>query len=254
MDYGVIGVGAIAEAIAIGLCDGVEAPPRVVLSPRNANTARGLAERYETVEVAGDNQAVVDAAPVVLICLRPQVAREALGQLRFGAGQIVISAMAGIAVDEVKRLVAPASDVARCIPLPGVARRKGITPVHPPQRAAKELFDRLGTAVEVPELDAYDGFAVATATIAAHFAYLETISGWLATRGIPAEEAQRYVAATFADLATTLDGRHDFEHLARDHATAGGINELFLQTLRERGVYDEVRAGMNRVLARLSEL
>ena len=85
-----------------------------------------------------------------LVCLRPQVAREALAALRFRPDHVVISAMAGISVDELRRLIAPATDVARCIPLPAVARRAGITPIHPPQPTAKALFDRLGSAVEVP--------------------------------------------------------------------------------------------------------
>jgi pyrroline-5-carboxylate reductase len=252
-DYGLIGVGALASAIVIGLCEGEE-PPSITLSPRNAEIAGGLAARFGSVSVAADNQAVLDAAPVVLLCVRPQVARDALAALRFRSGHVVISAMAGIPVDELRRLVAPATDVARCIPLPAVARRAGITPVHPPQATAKALFDRLGGAVEVPDIDAYDAFAVATATIAAHFEYLRTIGAWMAERGVPAEEAQQYLAATFADLGGTLEQAHDFEHLARDHATAGGINELFLRTLTEAGVYDEVRAGMHRVLARLGEL
>ena len=33
--------------------------------------------------IAASNQAVLDAAPVVLVCLRPQVARDALAELRF---------------------------------------------------------------------------------------------------------------------------------------------------------------------------
>jgi pyrroline-5-carboxylate reductase len=206
------------------------------------------------VAVAADNQAVLDAVPVVLLCVRPQVARDVLAALNFRPDHVVISAMAGISIDELKQLIAPAADVARCVPLPGVARRAGITPIHPPQPAAKAVFDRLGSAVEVPDIAAYDGFAVATATIAAHFEYLRTIGTWMAARGVGADAADRYVAATFADLATTLGDRHDFDHLARDHATVGGINELFLRTLTEAGVYDQVRAGMDRVLARLSEL
>jgi pyrroline-5-carboxylate reductase len=252
-DYGLIGVGALASAIVTGLCGGEE-PPSLTLSPRNAEIAGALAARHGSVSVAADNQAVLDAAPVVLLCVRPQVAREVLGALRFRPDHVVISAMAGIAVDELRRLVAPATDVARCVPLPAVARRAGITPVHPPQAAAKALFDRLGRAVELTDVDAYDAFAVATATIAAHFEYLRTIGAWMERRGVPAEDAQRYLAATFADLGGTLEHVHDFEHLARDHATAGGINELFLRTLAEAGVYDEVRAGLDRVLARLGEL
>jgi pyrroline-5-carboxylate reductase len=252
MDYGVIGVGAIAEAIVTGLC--LEDPPRLVLSPRNAETSARLAERFATVEVAASNQAVLDAAPVVLLCLRPQLARDVLPELRFKEEHVVISAMAGIPIDELRRIVAPATDVVRCIPLPSVARRADTTPIHPPHPVAKALFARLGDPIEVPDPRAYDGFAVATATVAAHFAYLRTIAQWLEPLGISPDDASRYVAAAFAGVGATLADHHDFEHLARDHATVGGINELFLDTLTEAGVYDDVRAGLDRVLARLSEL
>jgi pyrroline-5-carboxylate reductase len=254
MDYGVIGVGAIAEAIATGLCEGVDAPPAIVLSPRNAQIAGALASRFASVQVAADNQAVLDAAPVVLLCLRPQDARAALASLRFRPDQAVISAMAGISIDELRRIVAPATDIARCIPLPPVARRAGVTPVHPPQAAAKALFDRLGGTVELPDIEAYDGFAVASATIAAHCEYLRTIAEWLTTHGVAAEDATRYIAATFADFGETLGRAPDLQNLARDHATPGGLNERFWDSLTEAGVYDEVRTGLDRVLTHLSRL
>src|SRR4051794_3683002 len=132
MDYGVLGVGAIAAAIVTGLCDDEAEAPSVLLSPRGAGVAAELAERFETVTVAADNQAVVDGASVVILCLRPQEAREGLGGLRFPGGQVVISAMAGVSVEELLRLVAPATDVARTIPLPSVATRAGIPPIPPP--------------------------------------------------------------------------------------------------------------------------
>jgi pyrroline-5-carboxylate reductase len=254
MDYGVIGVGAIAEAIVIGLCDGVEAPPALVLSPRSAQTVNALAARFASVEVAADNQAVLDGAPVVLLALRPQVARDALAGLHFRPDHVVISLMAGISIGELQPLIAPATDVARCIPLPPVARRAGVTPVHPPQAAAKALFARLGGAVEVPDIEAYDGFAVASATIAAHCEYLRTIAEWLTTHGVAPEDATRYISATFADFGVTLSRAADLERLARDHATPGGLNERFWDSLTEAGVYDEVRTGLDRVLAHLSAL
>jgi pyrroline-5-carboxylate reductase len=162
--------------------------------------------------------------------------------------------MAGISIEELRRIVAPATDVVRCIPLPSVARRADTTPIHPPHPVARALFARLGDPIEVADPRAYDGFAVATATVAAHYAYLRAVAQWLEPLGIPGEDASRYVAATFAGVGATLADHHDFEHLARDHATAGGINELFLETLTEAGVYDDVRSGLDRVLARLSEL
>jgi pyrroline-5-carboxylate reductase len=247
----VIGVGALGAAIVTGLCEDVDEPPEVLLSPRNADVATGLARRFETVDVAADNQAVVDGADVVLLCVRPQVSSAVLGELRFPAERLVISAMAGVPVRVLERLVAPATEIARVIPLPSVARREGITPVHPPNEAAVALFDRLGEAVEVADVEAFDGFAAATATIAAHFAYLDTIAGWLERQGIPAPEAARYVASMFAGLAEPTRSGEGFAQLAREHATPGGLNEQFLDDLRQRGVFEGVGLGLEGVLDRL---
>ena len=95
MAYGVLGVGAIGAAIVTGLCENVDEAPEVLLSPRNAGIAAGLARRFASVQVAAGNQAVVDGARVVVVCLRPQVAQSVLAELRFPADRVVISAMAG---------------------------------------------------------------------------------------------------------------------------------------------------------------
>ncbi|WP_028063698.1 pyrroline-5-carboxylate reductase [Solirubrobacter soli] len=251
--YGLVGVGAIAEAIVVGLSESDD-PPALTLSPRSADISAALAERYANVGIAADNQAVLDAAPVVLLCVRPQIARAVVSDLRFRDDHVVISVMAGISIDELERLIAPATDVCRCIPLPAVARHSGVTPIHPPQPIARALFDRLGSAVEVPDIEAYDGFAVASATMAAHFEFLRTVSGWLTRQGVAADDASRYLAAVFAALGDAVETSHDFAHLAREHATVGGINEHFQRTLTEAGVYDEVSTALDAVLTRLRTL
>jgi pyrroline-5-carboxylate reductase len=248
----VLGVGAIGAAIVTGLCEDVDEAPRVLLSPRNVEIAGGLAESFASVDVAPDNQAVVDGAPVVIVCVRPQVAQTVLAELRFPADRVVISAMAGVPVNSLQRLVAPATDVARVIPLPSVARREGITPVHPPNAAATELFDRLGETVELADAQAFDAFSASTATIAAHFGYLNAIAAWLESQEIPGPAATRYVASIFAGLAEATRSGESFEQLAREHATAGGINEQFLAWLEQGGTFEHVSAGLQRVLDRLN--
>lgn len=252
MVYGVLGVGAIGAAIVTGLCENVDDAPQVLLSPRNAGIAAGLTQRFATVDVAADNQAVVDGAPVVLVCVRPQVAATVLAELRFPADRVVISAMAGVPVTRLQRLVAPATDVARVIPLPSVARRDGITPVHPPNAAATALFDRLGETAELADVKAFEAFSASTATIAAHFAYLNTIAAWLESQEIPAPAETRYVASMFAGLAEATRSGERFEQLAREHATPGGINKQFLNELEQGGAFERVSLGLRRVLDRLT--
>lgn len=182
--YGILGVGAIATAIVRGPCEGVAEAPSVVLSPRNAERAAGLAAGLRSVRVASGNQAVVDASDVVIICLLPVDAADALAELDFRADQAVVSAVAGLPVVQLAELVAPATDVARSIPLPAVATRDSITPVHPATSAAIELFGRLGGSLVVDDETAHESVAAASATVAAHFHYLDTIADWLAGRGI----------------------------------------------------------------------
>jgi pyrroline-5-carboxylate reductase len=252
MVYGVLGVGAIGAAIVTGLCENVDDAPQVLLSPRNAGIAAGLAQRFASVDVAADNQAVVDGAQVVVVCVRPQVAQTVLAELRFPADRVVVSAMAGVPVTTLQRLVAPATDVARVIPLPSVARRDGITPVHPPNAAATALFDRLGETVELGDVKAFEAFSASTATIAAHFAYLNTIAAWLESQEIPPPAATHYVASMFAGLAEATRSGERFEQLAREHATPGGINEQFLNELEQGGTFERVTLGLRHVLDRLT--
>jgi pyrroline-5-carboxylate reductase len=205
------------------------------------------------VRVATSNQAVVDASDVVVVCLLPADAAEVLAGLDFGAGHAVVSAVAGLPVARLAELVAPAADVARSIPLPAVATRESRTPVHPATPAVTGLFDRLGGSLVVDDETAYESVAAASATVAAHFRYLGTIADWLAGRGIPEAEARRYVATTFAALSDELDSAEaDFAALARAHTTPGGLNEQFARDLEVAGVYEEVRAGLDAVLARIA--
>ena len=249
--YGVLGVGSIASAIVTGLCDGAADPPDVVLSPRNAERAAALAARLPSVRVATSNQAMVDASDVVVLCVLPDHATEVLSDLRFRAGQSVVSAMAGVHLARLTELVAPAQDVARSMPVRSVAHRQSVTPVHPVTQAATDLFSRLGGSMGVTDELAFESVAAASATVAAYFRYLGTIADWLCSQGIEQDDARRYVADTFAALTDELRSPSvDFATLVRTHITPGGLNEQFARDLEEAGTYDAVRLGLDALLAR----
>ncbi|GAA4718871.1 NAD(P)-binding domain-containing protein [Nocardioides conyzicola] len=251
--YGFIGVGSIAAAMVVGLCDGVTDAPEVVLSPRGAERSAELAGRLPTVRVATDNQGVVDAADVVVVCLLPGDAAESLAGLTFRADQSVVSAVAGLDLAHLSEVVAPAREVARSVPLPAVASRDSVTPVHPGGAAVEEFFGRLGGSLVIQDELAYESVAAASATVAAYFGYLGAVADWLSGRGIPGPEARRYVANTFAALSVELGAPGaDFTALAQAHSTPGGLNEQFARDLGTAGVYDAVRDGLDAVLARIT--
>jgi len=250
--YGVLGVGAIARAIVSGLCEGVSDAPPIVLSPRSAETAAALAARFTTVSVAADNQAVVDGSDTVVVCLR-QAHADVLGGLAWRPDHVVISAIAGVGMDQLAARVAPASRIARSVPMPPVAWRAGLTAVHPPLAEARELFDRLGQTLEVPDVDAYEALSATSATLAGFFEYLAVQASWLEERGLPARDARRYVGATFAGAVGSLQADEpDFAELAGEYATPGGVNEQVREDLRAVGTYDQLRRALDRAHDRLS--
>ena len=80
--YGFVGAGAITRAMVEGLSS-VDDPPAIVVSPRGAAVSAALAARFGNVRVAADNQAVVDAAPCVVLAPRPGDAPAVLQGLTF---------------------------------------------------------------------------------------------------------------------------------------------------------------------------
>lgn len=250
MVLGVIGVGAIASAMVSGLCRG-DMPQDFVLSPRNQKVAAALAGSWPGVRVAESNEAVAGESSIVLLCLRPADAGLLRG-LPFRKDASVISVMAGISIREVGELVGPVSNIARAIPLPSVAVGRGVTPVYPFIEPARSLFAQLGNVVEAADESSFNLFSASSATVAAYFAYLGRISDWLTAHGIDSLAARQYVAALFGELAGALQtAEPDFEHMAKEHTTPGGINEQLRQILTAQGVWEAVDGGLDRIRHRL---
>ncbi|MER6990999.1 NAD(P)-binding domain-containing protein [Saccharopolyspora hirsuta] len=240
MIIGIIGTGSIARDIVDGL-----APegPTVHLSPRNARIANELARRYPDVHVRADNQSVVDAAPLILLAVRPDNVREALAGLRVPGDRVVISAVAGWSVEALSALLGDGVTVVRSIPLPAVRERRGITAVHPAHPAAEELFDRLGGALVVEEPTTFDALSAATASISSYLHYLDAVAAWIARQGMAADAAESYVRSMFSGISIA-DQSTSLSELARAHETPGGNNEA----LRERWFNPQNRAALDDAL------
>jgi pyrroline-5-carboxylate reductase len=249
--YGILGVGALGEAIVNGLCRDVDDAPPVVLSPRSATTADALAQAHPSVQVAGSNQEVVDASTVVVVCLR-QADVPILRELEWRPSHVVVSAVAGLGGDALAAAVAPATQVARAVPMPAVARRGWATPVRPPVPAAMVLFELLGGAIPIESDEQYDAIFTGLGTVAPFFEYLGTIAEFLTDHGLPESAARRLLSSSFAGVVEPL-GDPDvpgFAELLRAHATPGGGNDQLAILMREAGVPEATRRSLDEVYRR----
>lgn len=253
MRLGFVGTGAITSAIVTGLNVDGQCGDTILVSPRNAETAAALAQKYRNVTVAASNQAVLDGSDVVMLAIRPQVADEILSELKFRTDHRVISLMAITPLNKVAELVAPAATITRAVPIPIVADRRGPTPIFPPDPVAAEIFNRLGTAIEATSAEQFSAYSSATATMAPYFTFAEEIASWLTRHSVPAADARRFVATAFQGLGNiaVATPEHSLAALAGEFATRGGINEQVVAHLKERGAFDALSEALDGVLQRM---
>lgn len=251
---GFIGSGTITEAILRGLKTSPLSDWPVVLSPRNAAVAHRLAADLPGVMVAASNQAVIDAAEVVVLAVRPQVAAEVISPLRFAPERPVISLIAGLQIDQIAAWTGAAS-ICRAVPLPFVETRQGVTPVFPPAPEAMALFGALGQALAVENLADFDVYAAGSALMGSYFGLVETAESWMVGQGLSRADTATYLRALFGSLGDTLrQNPADLTSLRIGHSTKGGLNERGHQVFEAEGGARALTAALDAILARIAAL
>jgi pyrroline-5-carboxylate reductase len=250
---GFIGTGTIAAAIVRGLKGSSLRDWPILLSPRSPDVARALAAEYSGVDIAQDNQAVVDGADMVILAVRPQVARAVLQGLRFREDQDVVSLIAATPATLITEWTG-AGRVCRAIPLPFVEHRRDVTPVFPPHPAAMQLFDALGRGLPVHDQTAFDLYATLSALMATYFAVVETAADWASDQGLPEPDARIYLSGMFHNLGVILkDSQRNLSELRADHSTLGGLNEQVALDFAAHGGNAALARALTDVLRRVRQ-
>jgi pyrroline-5-carboxylate reductase len=249
---GFIGVGTIAAALITGMCADGEQRGTFLLSPRSADVAKRLAERFSCVEVARDNQAVIDGSDIVFLAVRPQVAADVLGPLHFRQDQRIVSLITTFDVARLRTLVAPASTIARAAPLPSIARRLGPLALYSPVPEIARLLEGLGL-VHLHNESELDAFWAVTGLMGSYFGWLDEIAGWLARQNLEETQVRTYVAALFEAISVTGAERagDGFERLVVEHSTPGGLNEQAYRELKAAGWTGLVSQTLDLIHARI---
>ena len=253
MRLGFIGCGTIAAAIVTGLNSSGHGEA-IVVSPRNAEVAAGLARRFANVTVAATNQAVLDGCDVAVLAVRPQILTAVLAELQFRPDQQVISLVPVTSLAYLRARTAPASAVTRAVPMPMVARRQGPTAIHAATPVARKLFDALGSTIELSDEKCFDAFTAETALMATYFRFVETAAAWLRAQGAAPDQADRYVRQLFWGLAGTAlaSPQHSLGALVAEHQTRGGLNEQVRTHMENKGMFTELARALDAVQARLT--
>lgn len=250
---GFVGTGAISEAMVRGLLAKPPYAAEIQLSPRSADISSRLAAEFPAVRVASDNQEVVDRSEIVVLAIRPQIARDVIEALSFRQGQSVISVVAATERQDLLDWIGADVHLVQAIPLPFVENRLGVTAIYPPDAGAAALFDALGGAVQCETKREYDRLATVSALMSTYFGIMEIATEWLENNGLERSKGQAYLAALFQSLAERAQrpGIESFSVLSREFATKGGLNEQVLADFETKGGKAALTQALDRVLARI---
>jgi pyrroline-5-carboxylate reductase len=247
---GLIGVGHLASYLVEGLR---RASPdiEIILSPRNVERSAKLAARFR-VTVAAHNQAVADAADLILLTTRPGDAVAACAGAAFRSGQTVVSVAAGLPLETLQPAVAPAT-VVRAMPISCAAINESPTLLYPDDPQAHALFALLGQVHVLPDETRFRPASVIAAFYGWVYALLDETVAWTAQAGVPPRTARSLVLETVrgaADVALAQPDQ-DLAAMLDALATPGGITEHGLNVLHQRGGLAAWIEALEAVLARI---
>ena len=253
MRIGIIGVGKLGTAIVLGLIKTNKAT-EILLSPRSKKNSQSLGNKYEHVKVVKDNQTVIDECDWVFLTLPTSIAEEEIRQLTF-TNTSVINCISTLPLSKCQQLIGNIAPVYKAFPLPSIAHCNGPLAYHPHNAEIDNFLVGLGNLFPCEDEDSFLPLATITSLIASHYAFQNTLAGWLTQNDIDSTMARDYLNNLTGSLTqmAQVQPDSDFSELLQEATTTGGLNEQTLTRLRERGVCKEINASLDEILSRLKQ-
>jgi pyrroline-5-carboxylate reductase len=226
---GLIGSGNMARALARGLGE------PVLCSDAGSGRAAALAAEVGG-EALASNAELAERADLVVLAHKP-AQLDAIAAEVDGRAQRVISLLGGTQLEALRRAY-PGAEITRAMPNTAVEVRRGVTCLAGDGlEQARELFERVGVVVELPErlIDP------ATAVSGVAPAYVALIAeAWVdaaVKSGVPGPQAARLVQESLSGSAALLAARGmDTLAVRREVTSPGGMTARGLAALERAGL------------------
>jgi pyrroline-5-carboxylate reductase len=203
---GVVGTGALGKALVLGLAPHVSCVVYDKVAQRAADVAQatgcravGTLDELETIQ-----------PDWIILVVKPGDVEGLASQLRLPAGQRLVSCLAGVTLGRLAQLF-PDARVARILPNLMVRYGQGATALAlhsnmtPEVEALQKLLQPLGRTYQVDEQALEKLSALTGSGPAFMFLAAEAMMDGAIAIGIPASEAQAYVAQLFHGVGAALE-------------------------------------------------
>ena len=255
MKLGFIGTGKIASSVILGVCRSKIKFRQIIVSPRNKRIANNLKKKFKKVNIAKNNQDVINKSNWIFLSVTPKVGDKIIKDLKFKSNQTIISFISTINLSELKKMIKVKSKIVRAIPLPPISIKKGPVPICPPNRQVKSFFDKIGSTIEIKNEKLSINFWSTSGMMASYYEMLRVMSNWLVKKGIKKQDAQKYITSLFLALSedAVVNSNKDLKYLVKESQTPKGLNQQGLNTMSKKGVYKSVVNTLNSIHKRLNK-
>ena len=260
----VIGAGHMAGALIGGMVRGKLVPAKSIIATRRSADSLAELQKKWGVRTSVDNRKAVADADVVMLAVKPQMARKVMDELAGAVrkDQLVISVMAGVTTAAISRALRCEAPVVRAMPNTPCLVDAGATAIaagaHAGERdlaLAESIFAAVGLVVTLPEsaLDAVTGLS-GSGPVYIYMAIEAMIDGGV-KMGIPRAVAAKLAAQTVFGAAKLVleTGRHPAV-LKDEVTTPGGTAINAIHVLESRGLRSLLIDGIEAATKRSAEL
>ena len=255
MILGFIGTGKIASSVITGICKSKISYKKIIISPRNKSIARNLEKKFKKIEIARNNQQLIDKSDWIFLSVTPDVGEKIIKNLKFKSKQTIISFISTITLPKLKKLIKVKAKIYRAIPLPPISLKKGPVPICPPNKKIRSFFDKLGTSVEIKNEKLSINFWSTSGMMATFYEILRVMTDWLVKRGVKRNDAQKYITSLFLALSedAVVNSKKDLKYLVKESQTPKGLNEQGVKELTKSGFFRSLEKTLNSIHKRLNK-
>lgn len=260
----VIGAGHMAGAMIGGMVRSKLVPGKSIVATRRSAEALAELQKKWGVRTSTDNAKAVAGADIVILAVKPQMAKKVLEELGGAVrkDQLVISVMAGVPTSAINKALRADCPVVRAMPNTPCLVDAGATAIAAGAHAdekdlakAEAVFKSVGLVVTLPEtaLDAVTGLS-GSGPVYIYMVIEAMIDGGV-KMGIPRAVAAKLAAQTVFGAAKLVQetGRHP-AILKDEVTTPGGTAINAIHVLESKGLRSLLIDGIEAATRRSQEL
>ncbi|WP_442498354.1 pyrroline-5-carboxylate reductase [Methylobacter sp. sgz302048] len=262
---GFIGGGNMASSLMSGLIASGHSPQQLWVSDINKDQLASLAANLQ-VNIAPDNETVIQEAEVVVLAVKPQVLRqvaESVAALIQHKKPLVVSIAAGITQSSLSSWLGADTAIVRCMPNTPALVLTGATGLHANRNvtaAQRDLAENIMRSVGISlwvddesDLDAVT--AVSGSGPAYYFLLMEAMEKAAEELGLDKHTARLLVQQTALGAAKiALESSESPEQLRKRVTSPGGTTQRAIETFEQGGFTELVSKAMHAARDRSIEM